>query len=73
MDAFAIGANPGWPVTHSPPILLKTGLADHKSAGAAQAIDLLFFAAMTLVFANLSSSITDLFRFFLVHFFSLPM
>ena len=67
MDALAVGTNPGWPVTHPPQILLKTGLTDHKSAGTAQAIGLLFLAAMALIFANLSSPITRLFRFFFAH------
>ncbi len=67
MDALAVGTDPGWPVTHSPQVFLKTGFADHKSAGTTQTVGFLFFAAMTLIFADLSFPVARIFTLFFVH------
>jgi hypothetical protein len=67
-NTLTVGTDPGRAVTDPPQIFFKTVFADHKPAGTAQAVGLLGLAAMTLVFAKLSSPIPGAFGLFLTFF-----
>ena len=60
-DAFAIGTDPGGAVADSPLVFLKTSVADLKTAGTTPTEDLSFFAAVALIFADLSFAVSACF------------
>lgn len=71
-NTFTIGAYPGGAVAYSPLVFLKTLIADLKATGTTPTEGLLFLAAMTLVFPDLSFAITRLRGFAVVHISNSP-
>ena len=56
-DTLTVRTNPGWTVTYTPFVFLKTFLAYLKAAGATPAEIFLFTAAMATVLAELSPAV----------------
>jgi len=56
-DPLTIGTDPGRAVADTPLVFLKTGITYLETTGTTPTEDLFFFAAMTLVFADLSPAI----------------
>jgi hypothetical protein len=56
-DPLAIGADPGGAIADSPGIFFKAVITDLKTAGTTPTELLFFLAAVTLIFAEFSSSV----------------